>query len=70
MQVDVTRLVGIEGLVVTGVLEVGRQLGIEAESRVDRVDQPQLGCHRGLLGSCDDKPEWIWWAWIRIRSIR
>ncbi|MGZ6616519.1 MAG: transposase family protein [Solirubrobacteraceae bacterium] len=31
MQDDVSRLVGIDGLVVTGVLEVGRQLEIEVE---------------------------------------
>jgi hypothetical protein len=31
MQDDVSRLVGIEGLTVTGVVEVGRQLEIEVE---------------------------------------
>lgn len=31
MQDDVSRLVGIEGLLVTGVVEIGRQLEIEVE---------------------------------------
>lgn len=31
MQDDVSRLVGIEGLAVTGVVEIGRQLEIEVE---------------------------------------
>ena len=31
MRDDVSRLVGIDGMVVTGVLEVGRQLEIEIE---------------------------------------